>query len=279
MNLRLSATTLCLSLFAIAIAAQPAKASDMVWSKPADYLGHSIYPSTVEPGSSWKVTVGGGALLAPEYEGGKKYDVSPIPYLDVRYKEWLSLNLYQGLQARLVNAYGFSAGVGLGADFGRDEDVSDHLRGLGDVDPTVEGQVFARYTYGAFSTGATFAQDLASGHEGYTVKADAGVAIPVTAYHLMFRPSISTTYASENYMESYFGVNQNQSLRSGLATFSPDAGFKDVSLNLFAKYTIDRNWALNSLFTFKDLVGDAADSPVSKADTQALWGVYATYTF
>ena len=227
----------------------------------------------------WQVTLGGGALALPEYEGSDEYEFLPVPYVDVRYKDLITLDPFDGLRYHLLIKNGFDAGFGLGYDWGRDEDDDSHINGMGDIDPTIEGQIFAGYSWGMASTELTFAQDLADGHEGYTFEAEAGHAFILSQRGAMVRPSISTTYASEKYMESYFGVSTGQSVNSGLSTYDAEAGFKNVALGAFATYPLTEKWSVNGIARYSRLIGDAADSPVSESDNQFMGGAFVAYKF
>lgn len=232
-----------------------------------------------DSGSNWDVTVGGGALVLPEYEGSDEYEVLPVPYVDASYKEILTFNPFEGLRYNVFREGGLTLGPGLGFDFGREDDEGDRLRGMGDIDPTIEGQFFVNYEFGKSSAEITFAQDLFEGHEGYTVEAELGHAFVFPSTYAFVRPSISTTYASDNYMESYFGVSQAQSQRSGNAAHNADAGFKDVSLNLFASMPITEKWSVNGLAGYSRLIGDAGDSPITESRNQLMGGGFVSYKF
>ena len=76
--------------------------------------------------------------------------------------------------------------------------------------------------------------------------------------------SVETTYATHDYMENYFGIGAIEAARSDLRVFDADAGFKDVGISTGVSYRFDHHWSLSTLFSYKRLVGDAADSPVTK---------------
>lgn len=230
-------------------------------------------------GSDWVVTLGGGALVLPEYEGSDEYEVLPVPYIDASYKDILTFNPFEGLRYNVFREGGFTMGPGLGVDFGRDDDEGDRLRGMGDIDPTLEGQFFVNYEFGKSSAEITFAQDLFDGHEGYTLEAELGHAFVFPSTYAFVRPSISTTYASENYMGSYFGVSNAQAGNSVNNAYDADVGFKDVSLNLFASMPITEKWSINGLAGYSRLIGDAADSPIVESENQLMGGGFVSYKF
>lgn len=229
----------------------------------------------------WAVTLGGGALMVPEYQGSDEYEFMAVPYVDVKYKDIVTFNPFEGLRYNAFREGGLTLGAGVGYDFGRDDDDGDRLRGMGDVDGSVEGQLFAKYGVGATSGEITFAHDLGDGHEGYTVEAEVGHAFFISEARAIIRPSIGTTYASDNYMESYFGVSNAQAntSRAGLNQFDAGAGFKDVSANVFARLPLTQHWSLNGLAGYSRLLGDAADSPVTESENQFMTGAFVAYTF
>lgn len=243
----------------------------------ADFIVDNTGPAE-EQVSDWDVTLGAGGIVQPEYEGGDEYEFRALPYFDVRYKDLVELNI-RGLNVNVIRLENLKAGVGLGANFGRDEDDADRLRGLGDIDPSAEGLAFAEYAVGPTSGRLTFAHDLGDGHEGFTIDAEIGHAYFIPEYNLLIRPNISTTYASDDYMESFFGVNSAQSARSGLSQFDSEAGFKDAAVGVFARYSLTENWSLNGLFEYSRLLGDAEDSPVTEDENQLGGGLFVAYTF
>jgi outer membrane scaffolding protein for murein synthesis (MipA/OmpV family) len=235
-------------------------------------------PTYQDKTPDWSVSVGAGFLVRPEYEGSEHYDFLPLPYIDVRYKNRLTLNPIEGLRYKIIQNHQLSAGVGLAADFGRDEDDDSKLRGLGDIDPTVEGEVFAKYTMDKLSTELNFSHDLAEGHEGFKIEAAMNYVL-FASRSFFFSPSVSTTYVSENYMDSYFGINPEQARRSQFQTFATDRGLKDASLNVFARYALSPTLSINALASYSRLLGDAADSPITDEDNLFSTGAFLTYTF
>lgn len=245
------------------------------------YQNHSKeYRQSTSNESDWDITIGATTLVTPEYEGGDEYEIRPLPFVDIKYKDIIELNAANGLRYNIIYNDNVKFGIGVGADFGREEDDADRLNGLGDIDPTAEGIAFLEYREGLARAGITFEQDLINGdgHGGHKVKFDTGVLIPVSE-SVIIRPSVSTTYASDDYMESYFGLDNAQSLRSGLASYNAESGFKDVTGGIFAAYKLTDHWTLSGLVQYKQLIGDAADSPIVEEDGAITGGTFITYKF
>jgi outer membrane scaffolding protein for murein synthesis (MipA/OmpV family) len=227
--------------------------------------------------SDWRVTLGAGVMLKPEYEGGDEYEVMALPMFNVRYKDRAFLNPWHGLGYEFFKDDNFTFGTAVNYDFGRDEDDADRLRGLGDVDAGADLKLFGEIDLGLVDLNLEAAQNL-GGHEGFTAEAALMYnARSGQSTFISIGPSI--TYASDDYMKSYFGVNANQSARSGLGRFNAEGGFKDIGFSANVRHMIDQNWFVNGMASYDVLIGDAADSPVTERDSQPRVLLGAGYSF
>jgi outer membrane scaffolding protein for murein synthesis (MipA/OmpV family) len=76
-------------------------------------------------------------------------------------------------------------------------------------------------------------------------------------------------WASENYTQSFFGVNATQSARKGIAQYSADAGLVSYGVGGFARMPLTGNVALTG-FAGYDRMGDVAtDSSFIKQEGEA----------
>jgi outer membrane scaffolding protein for murein synthesis (MipA/OmpV family) len=97
---------------------------------------------------------------------------------------------------------------------------------------------------------------------------------------LTVTPTLFLTYADDDYMDTYFGVNSGNRGSSTLPDYSADSGIKDVGINLVAHYTPWQKWGIMGLASFKTLLNDAEDSPLvddEGDDKQFMIGIMATY--
>ena len=124
----------------------------------------------------------------------------------------------------------------------------------------------------------------------YDVEDEAGGLVTLRTYYAApfgggawrFRGGIETTYASEDYMSEYFGINASDSARSGLSKFSADAGFLDVGINASLTYKFTDHWSTTGLARYARLLGDAEDSPVTDdagSANQLFAGMLVNYSF
>ena len=81
---------------------------------------------------------------------------------------------------------------------------------------------------------------------------------------------VGTTFASDDYMQTYFGVSPAQAARSraGLPVYDPDAGIKDVYVELGSEITLGERWLLKPGGRYGRLVGDAGDGPIVQNENQ-----------
>jgi MipA family protein len=215
----------------------------------------------------------------PAYLGSDERRTRVAPTIDYRWSNgWFAGTTYGA-------GYNFSTdrrmqyGVRLSLDPGRDEDRASALAGMGDIKPRpeiglffnrlLEGNVYLRSAvrYGSGNDRNGLALDLAAGYFfrlGSQWRASAGIA---------------TTFLNGNAMRSYFGVDSDQSARSGYAVYEPSDGLRDVRLNSSLFYFIDPHWSLIGTLAATRLVGDAAGSPIVR-DKTSFTGLFgARYRF
>lgn len=214
----------------------------------------------------WDIRLGAGASYQPDYEGSDDYEVAPIPLLMVNYKDIVFLRGPM-LGANLFTLQGpregdkLQIGPLLRYQMGRDESDNDALRGLGDIDAGAEVGAFITYRAGPWSTGLTVFRDVTDAHDGLTAKASGGY-MHKFGPKLRARTELYTTWADDNYTQTFFGITAAQARRSGLRQYTAEGGIKDVGLSLDLDYSLTENWGITGRLGYKRLLGDAADSPL-----------------
>ncbi|MBS4047697.1 MAG: MipA/OmpV family protein [Alphaproteobacteria bacterium] len=243
-------------------------------------------PEKAPEKKDWDIRIGAGALYQPEYEGSDDYEVSPLPLLMINYRDLVFLR-GTTLGANVFTWQGprpsdkLQVGPLVRYQFGRDEDDSDDLRGMGDIDAAVELGGFLTYGIGPWTAGVTLFQDVSDSHDGFTAKFAAGHRHSFTP-KLRLRSEVSTTWADENYTQTYFGVTAAQSARSGMRAYTAESGIKDIGLTLDLDYSLTEHWIVSGRLGYKRLLGDAADSPLVEdrgSANQLSTGVTLSYRF
>jgi outer membrane scaffolding protein for murein synthesis (MipA/OmpV family) len=171
----------------------------------------------------------------------------------------------QGLTINAFDYEGLSVKGRVGYDFGRDSDDDKHLHGLGDIGAGAVLGLDLAYDWDPVQFTVALDKTL-GGANGFTAEFGAAYSVGFDDFQFSIGPSF--TWADGNAMESYFGVSDRQSRRSGLSRFDADAGIKRVDLELTGLYMIDEHWLVRGEVTLGYLTGDAADSPVSQRNFQ-----------
>ncbi|ALP52959.1 hypothetical protein Tel_07210 [Candidatus Tenderia electrophaga] len=227
---------------------------------------------------AWHVQAGALVLAWPEYEGADKYEVKAFPLIGAEYKRRFFINFINGAGMYLLNSGALQLGTGVAYAFGRDEDDSAHLRGLGHIDGGALFNLFGEYTSGPYSLGAKYLNQVSGDDTGYMVEVGAGYHSRVRG-DLILKYGMQATYADSDYMASFFGVSQAQSLASGLVGYSAAAGFKSAALQLRSIYLLSPKWAMQGHIKLERLLGDAADSPVVQDERQVSLVLGLVYHF
>ncbi|HEX2528551.1 MAG TPA: MipA/OmpV family protein [Geminicoccus sp.] len=233
------------------------------------------YDTVRQPLSDWRLVAGGGALLAPAYEGSNEFELSPVPYISATFGI-LTIDT-RGATLRAYDAESFSLDLTAGYDSGRDEDDADHLEGLGDVDWGIDLTIKASYEAGPGELYASLTRTL-GGSDGLTGTFGAAASHRLSDTATMTLGA-SSTWADGRYMDSYFSVTPSQSARSGLATYDADAGFKRIDLDLAVAWRFTGRWTLISQVGLGYLLGDAADSPIVEEELQPSMALLVVYGF
>ncbi|WP_274540595.1 MipA/OmpV family protein [Telmatospirillum siberiense] len=260
----------------------------MVGSLSHPVLAQDTYRTGAQ-GSDWNYTIGGGAMVAPNYEGSKHDTVRPMPMLEASWRNAISLSTTEGLKVvmRPLPDKGFFVAGILGYWLGRQEGVDKHhgdtLRGLGNLSGGAVGKLETGYQFGPASFGLEVARDLGNDRDGTTLTPYASYKI-YQSQSFRLSGKLSTTWADDNYMNNLFGITSVQS-RNSLYHYTPytaEAGMKDVKFGLMANYSITPSVSLFAMVDVARLLGDAADSPIVKTEgskEQVSGGMGLTYRF
>lgn len=235
-------------------------------------------------GSDWTFPTdwqaGGIVIVAPKYEGSRNYRAIGIPIIAPAGtgEGRVAVKGPDDVRIRLVTLHGLEVGAVTGWRFGRDEDDGRRLRGLGDVDGGLALGGYAAYRFGMVSAFAAYSHQATGDETGGLLRFGLESRMPVSG-RMTLTAMAGATWASEDYMKSYFGVSALQSARSGLAAFDANAGIKDVHVGLSAEVPLADLWTLRLMGRYARLVGDASDSPIVESRDQLSGGVGLTYRF
>ena len=227
-------------------------------------------------------SLGIGLGFVPDYEGSSDYEAVPIPYAMVNWEDGKSLELQAlKLKATLLRIDALTLGPMANFRPGRDNVDNRRVDALKEVDDSFELGVFAGFDINQWNVSAEILQDISDGHDGLLFTLGGGYRWPLNE-KMTLTLGASFTYADDDYMESFFEIDNADSARSGLETFDAESGVKDISFKAGLGYMLTESWRMQALIRFSRLLGDPADSPVVDDEgsaNQFLGGVVFVYTF
>ena len=230
----------------------------------------------------WYLTVGATGLVAPNFEGGKKYlfSAQPIISLGKIGPEARFVSRNDNISFSLYDSGSLRAGLTGKILWGRDNDIDD-LDGLDPVRWGGEIGGFAEfYPTDWLRVRGEVRQGIRS-HDGIVADIAADAFHDVTPdVRVSGGPRLS--FASSDYFDAYYGVDADEAAASGLSEYHPGGGLKSVGVGGAVTWkTTDR--VTTSLFgEYSRLMGPAADSSLVKergSPDQFTVGVSASYRF
>lgn len=236
-------------------------------------------PISSNSNQDWGLTLGGGAIVAPIYPGASRHEVKPLPLVSLSYRNTVSMTS-DGLRVDLINKDGFHFGPTLGYFVGRDESDDSHLRGMGNITPSLTAGLFGAYDFGPFEASFNVRQAITHTDNGLlgTVRFDYRTTLFAgKRAQLVVGPNLD--FANTNYEQTWFGVTPSQSASSGLTAYNPKGGLRDVGLHADVSYQYSKHIIFHGLASVQRLMNDAGDSPVVQDRTQMFIGLGVGYHF
>ena len=210
-------------------------------------------------------SVGAGVAVMPQYEGAKDSKTRVLPNINLYYGDSLFFTRMTAganlLRFTTEQGVAVTAGPILALRRGRDQDDNAALSGLGDIKRGLDAGGFVRLRKEGWHAVVDIRQNVTDADQGSTVNFNAGYSVPLSS-NLRLRTNLDTTWASSEYMKTFFGVDTLQSAQSGIAQYEAGAGFKHIGAMVMADYSISREWAGFASLHYRRLLGDAAASPI-----------------
>ncbi len=249
------------------------------------------------PQRDLEINIGAGVMYAPDFLGSKDYQLYAFPNLSVKYKDQFFASVQDGIGYNVIRSNGWRIGPVAKYAMQRREDgnnpfrvagdKTNALRGLGDVDGTLELGGFAEYRWREWSAKVEARQGV-NGHEGFVTDLNANYTKAVSSVFwkegspLIVSVGPRATLVDNNYNQTYFGVNASQSARSGLSQYKAEGGLLSYGIGAAAILPITDTITATWIAGYDRIAGDAGDSPLAQqrgSENQAKVGVFLSYTF
>ncbi len=256
------------ALLIMSAAAQSASAQDSA----------SLPDDGTLPATQFQLELGAGAIIKPKYPGADNFLVSPFPIFGVG--RFYVPGLGQVVKGEKVER-GFFLYPSFDVNGERKASDSSDLTGTEKVDWAVEVGLGGGYRYDWVRGFVELRQGF-NGHEGQVAAFGLDfITNPLDGVEFIFGPRAS--WASDDYMDTYFGVTTAEAMAPGsnLSPFDANAGFKTVGVVGRAKYALTEEVALHLRGGWDRFIGNAADSPIIKAGSvnQFSFGAGLSYRF
>lgn len=225
-------------------------------------LSASLIPLTSASAEPWRVRIGLGAQIQPEYPGADAGEFLPYPSFSIaRPDKPFSFGAPDdSLSVGLIKTGGFSMGPAAALSQRRDD--SDVGAPVGDVKRTIElGGFIQQFVGENFRLRGEVRKGL-GGHDGIigSVGGDF-VARDGDRYTFSIGPRVR--FADSEYMDSFYGISPPVAALTLLPVHDPDGGVEAVGAVAGFTYSIGGGpFGIYGYGRYDRLVGDAKGSPI-----------------
>lgn len=233
------------------------------------------------------LTLGGGVDVAPRYSGSDKSRVGAAQVVDYAMENGFFISTTRGVgYGNNIGNLDYSAAVSYRTGR-KDKDVSsdsinsgsDYLRGMGDI----KGSAIVVPGLGYKVTDWLHLQLQAEVPVSERDNGEAvhfGISSPLyTSPNNAVTLALTSSWGSDKYMQTYYGVSAAQSSASGFTRHDAGAGIYAYSLNLDWTHRLTSRWSVLASAGATQLTGDAADSPIVQRKTSPTGSLKVTYSF
>ncbi len=211
------------------------------------------------------MNIGLGVASVPDYEGSDDNEAVAMPQFNAKWSNGRSISLFGNrAAANAIASEEWKFGPVLHFQKNRDSDVDDNIVSkMRKIDSKTRAGAFVGFNSGVWDVGAEVVTDMSNDDVD-----DGGLVSTIIAGYtydvgnISTRTGISTTYADDDYMQTYFGVDADNSSRSGLAMYNAQSGMKDFGIDVSVKMAVNDRWDARGFIGYKVLLNDAKDSPL-----------------
>ena len=237
--------------------------------------------ASAQDSDDFRVRVGLGAQLQPEFIGADDTEIGPLWDLDfARGDNQFDFEAPDdGFSIPVISTEGFSFGpVASIAPKRSNKDVG---RPVGKVPTTFELGAFAEFMATESIRLRADARRGLGGHDGFVGAVGADhIWRDGDRYVVSIGPR--ARFSDARYQRAYFGVTPAAALASGLPAYRPDGGLHAIGATTGMSYQLNDRWGLFGFGSYDRLVGDAGRSPIVRqlgSRNQLSAGAGVSYTF
>jgi outer membrane protein len=226
--------------------------------------------------------IGAGLGYGTRFFSGKT-DWQAGLFAEANFTNGVFLSTTDGFGYRFLNNNsGFSAAASISASGWRKEsygknNTRNRLKGMGDIDPEAQANLFLNYDDGAFHLNTALHQTLGD-------RRDASLDVSGRYDLLSTKTDLveltgGFSYVNKNAMNTYFGVSKAQSLTSANREYSAKSGIAGAGVGINWRHAINQNWVTTVGANVSHLGDTAAESPLSDRRTNSGVNTSIAYRF
>ena len=227
-------------------------------------------------------SIGGGIGVKPDYEGSSDYEFVPLPAGSARFSNGMYIQLLGlNLRANVIPSNMWRLGPVYNYRQERSDVENNRVDDMKNISDANELGIFGGFEWNNWFVFLDILGDMGNAYNGWYATLKGGYNY-VISKAWMLSMGAHTTYADDDYMQTYFGVSAADSARSGLKRYNADSGMKDVGIDLGLNWNFASSWDLRGIASISQLIGDADDSsPVVNegSETQFMGGVMVLFKF
>ncbi len=222
-------------------------------------MAQDVSTGEVERQRQYELDLGIGAMVKPRFASSESYILAPFPIISVG--RFYIPGLGQVVDGRRKSGIFFFPSFGFVGE--RSDKTAKDLTGTKDVDWALELGLGGGFRTEHVRVFGELRQGI-NGHTGQVGQLGLdGILYPTERLEVSFGPRAG--FASNEYMDTYFGVTSAEATASGgkLSAYNASAGFKSVGLSARASYDWTDTTRFHVQAGYDRLIGDAADSPIT----------------
>ncbi|MDT3611693.1 MipA/OmpV family protein [Cronobacter sakazakii] len=229
------------------------------------------------------LTVGAAAEYAPRYSGDNHNTWSGVPVVQARHGAFF-FDTEKGLGYDLQTDNGLWFEHSLGVSLGRGEKNSawregaNSLKGMGNIKTALNTRLALGWSVTPWLT--------LEGQATLPLTDSQGVQYQTSFTLVPFQSEADTLalesaalFGDRRYLNTFYGVDAQQSARSGYTPYRTSGGFYGVSNNLSWSHQFDAHWGATLSAGYTWLADKADNSPIVHTRNQTTTALAVTYTF
>lgn len=210
-----------------------------------------------------------GPGLSAEYQGSEDYSLVPMIVSNFQLAG-VEMEV-EGLvtRAKLYDSKAISLGISAEVDFGRDKEVENEtVQALTEIDMAINFGVYAAYEKSSvileddsLEFRASLFSDVSGVHDGAYLTVGTTYTLPLYI-PWRFEFELESTYASSDYMSTYFGIDATDSMLSGYSPYEASSSLRDITFSTNIGLFLNPEWGAFLRLSVTELQGDAKNSPI-----------------